>query len=249
MQTETAYPAIYWIPTTTNRKTGNVPTAFVGRSREESKKSCAGCPLLGKDCYSQKGVVAVSHNSMLKSVAKRGERAYSLRSALERRSIGAKFVRFTAIGDGARCNPEEVRAAHDTARSEGLGWLAYTHFWREALANGLQKMFVASVDISEVDAAIDAGFSRAAVTVEWDFYARGERTLTLPSGRKGIVCPALSAHAKDKRLTCNDCGLCDPARKGPDFVMFPDHGPGVKAKIARAAKESATWAINLLKPL
>ncbi len=244
------FPSINWIGTSSNPKTGNIPTAFVGASRDESLKSCEGCPLLARgDCYSQNGRGKLAHSSMLKSVNAKGASKYTLAHALKNRSVTAKFVRFTAIGDGARCNPEEVKAAHETAKSAGLGWLSYTHFWKEAAERGMQKYFVASVEMHEIDAALDAGFSRAAVTVEWDYYARGERTLTLPSGRKGIICPALSAHAKGKRVTCNDCGLCDPSRKGPDFVMFPEHGPGVKARIKKAAANAQEWAVNLMKPL
>ena len=243
-------PAIYWIPTTTNRKTGNVPTAFIGASRAESKATCTGCPLLAKGCYSQNGVVSIAHNSLLKSVNKNGDRTYTLEHALKNRTVTAKYARFTAIGDGARCDATEVRSAHDRVRSEGLGWLAYTHFWREAKSKGLTDVFVASVNsFADLSEALKAGFRRAAITVEWDYYKSGERTMITEDGKKGILCPALSAHAKGRRVTCNDCGLCDPSRSGPDFVMFPDHGPGVSAKIKRAAAQSETWAINLSKPL
>jgi hypothetical protein len=244
------HPAIYWRPTTNNRKTGNIPTAYVGATREEAKETCKGCPLLEKSCYAQRGIVAVAQNSLLKGVASKGRAKYTIEKALKDRRVSAKFARFTAIGDGARCDATEVRSAYNKVRSEGLGWLAYTHFWKEAKAKGLTDVFVASVNsFSELSEALNAGFRRAAITVEWDFYRSGQRTMVTEDGKKGILCPALAAHAKGKRVTCNDCGLCDPARSGPDFVMFPDHGPGVSAKIKRAAAQSEEWAINLSKPL
>jgi hypothetical protein len=31
--------------------------------------------------------------------------------------------------------------------------------------------------------------------------------------------------------------------------MFPEHGPGVKARIKKAAANAQEWAVNLMKPL
>jgi hypothetical protein len=241
---------ILWNATTTNRKTGNIPTAFVGKDREESFKSCEGCPLRDTSCYSQRGVVAVSHNSLLKKNKRVGDSAYSLQNALKNRWVGARYVRFTAIGDGARCNPAEVREAHNSARKENLGWLAYTHFPEEVKAQGNEDLFCASVStMEEADQVISQGFSRATTTARWDLYEEGKRAYTTPAGNKAIICPALVAHSKGLRVTCNSCGLCDPSKPGPKVIIFPDHGPGVKAKIKKLADKGIDWAMNLMKPL
>ena len=51
-----------------NRKTGNIPQQYIGTSREESRDSCRGCPLLERVCYAQNGTVGhFGHPNMLKS--------------------------------------------------------------------------------------------------------------------------------------------------------------------------------------
>ena len=243
------YPAHLWLAETTNRKTGNIPTLYLGSTREESKATCAGCPLLDNGCYSQGGTVAMGHSSTIKKLDRVGMGAYSIENALRNSWRGAKYARATAIGDAARAAPEKIRADHDAVRAFGLGWLAYTHFPWEALANGVADLFVASVSsLADADAVLAAGYTRAAVVLPWDAYQHG-RTFTTPAGEKGVICPALWAHSKDKRLTCNDCGLCDPVARGPKVVGFPDHGPGVKGRIRTAAKAGITWALNLARKL
>lgn len=114
---------------------------------------------------------------------------------------------------------------------------------------GDQDLFVASANtLDDGDKALAAGFSRTVVVLPWDAYEQG-RTFTTPAGEKGVICPALAAHSKGKRLTCNQCGLCDPQATGPRVVGFPDHGPGVKSKIKKLAATGVAWAKNLLIPL
>ena len=217
---------ILWKDRTDNRKTGDMPTAFVGATRQESFESCAGCPLREKDCYSQRGIVAMSHNSMLKKNARVGDGVYSLSYALANRNVSARYVRFTAIGDGARCNPEEV------------------------IAQGMQDYYCASKStMEEADEVLAKGFKRATITARWDLYDEGKRMYVSPAGNKAVICPALMAHAKGHRVTCNQCGLCDPSKEGPKIVIFPDHGPGIKNKIKKLAEKGIEWAINLSKPL
>jgi hypothetical protein len=241
---------ILWKDRTDNRKTGDVPTAFVGATRQESFESCAGCPLREKDCYSQRGIVAMSHNSMLKKNARVGDSVYSLSYALANRSVSARYVRFTAIGDGARCNPEEVKAAHAEVKKAGLGWLAYTHFPEEVMAQGMQDYYCASKStMEEADEVLEKGFKRATITARWDLYDEGKRAYVSPAGNKAVICPALMAHSKGHRVTCNQCGLCDPSKAGPKIIIFPDHGPGIKSKIKKLADKGIEWAMNLAKPL
>lgn len=240
------YPKILWKDQTTNRKTGNIPTAFIGATREESRQSCSGCPLLEKTCYAQNGAVGMSHNSLTKRLKKVGEALYSFEEALKRRWVGAKYVRVSAIGDASRANPTEVRQMHDQARANGLGWLAYTHFQDDAVAAGNQDLFCASVSTyEEADAAIAKGFKRATMVVPLEIFEESVRTWTSPAGHKAFICPAIMAHSKGLRVTCNQCGMCDPARAGAKIVLFPEHGGSALGKLNKYAKEGKTWAINL----
>jgi hypothetical protein len=57
-----------WTATTSNRKTGPVPTLAVGATREQSLESCRDCGLLKGNrvdnkgyCYAQHGTPAMAH--------------------------------------------------------------------------------------------------------------------------------------------------------------------------------------------
>ena len=65
-------------PTSSNRKTGNVPTLWVGKTEEEAKESCSGCGLISK-CYAWSGAVRFGAISARKKAA----------SAQETRTIDA----------------------------------------------------------------------------------------------------------------------------------------------------------------
>ena len=247
------FPKSVWGATQRDGKTGDIPTAYIGETRDESKESCSGCPLLEKVCYAQNGAVAFAHGSMTKKHVRLGDKAklfYSFEEALRKRCFTAKYVRMSAIGDGARANPQEVRAAHDQARSAGLGWLAYTHFHDEVVAAGTQDLFCASASsFEEADAAIAKGFKRAAVVAPLEVLDENKKIWTTPDGNKAFICPAIGAHAKGRRVTCNQCGMCDPSRPGPTVVMFPEHGKSAQKKLHKYAKEGKEWAKNLLVKL
>lgn len=246
------FPAILWRPTTKNRKTGDIPTAHIGESVERSRKSCAGCPLLSSgECYSQNGTPRMGLSSMERSIVKNSDaKRYGLKFALAGRVNGAKYARFTAIGDGARANPVEVRVAEKRVRAEGLGWLAYTHFPAEVAGRGDQDLFCASVnELSEADNALAMGFNRVTVVLPWDFYKHNTATFETPGGEPGLVCPALLAHSKGRRLTCNECGKCDPTAPGVRVIGFVDHSKKATAKLKKLAAEGVQWAVNLCEKL
>ncbi len=253
-------PTILWTAQTRNRKTGNVPTAWVGESREESKKSCEGCPLLAsKTCYSQNGVVAMGHNSLIKArnarleAAKEAKRKlqdkYTLEHALNNRAFRAKAVRLSAIGDAARCDQEVIAAAEKKVRSLGLGWLSYTHFHDE-IEDKYKYLYTASSgkgenlddDIASARALLSKGWKRVTAVVPWNAFE-----MKIPKG--SAICPAMRAHAKGARVSCNECRLCDPAAKGPEVILFPRHSSKDKKPLNAAAKAGKAWAINLLKKL
>lgn len=217
--------AILWAATSSNVKTGNVPTAWVGATREECRESCRGCPLAPKDiggngaCYSHSGSPAIAASSIRKAAARGADR--SLAAALKGAARSARMARYTAIGDGGRVAPGVADRITSTVRAAGLQLVGYTHHWRDALvAADWRGRLMASVDtLADADAALAAGW-RAAAVVPADQPARG----TTPGGARYVVCPAQTS---DGRVTCNDCRLCDGSKAGP-VIAFREHGNGVK---------------------
>lgn len=223
--------AALYTATTSNRKTGNVPTMAIGRTRQESKDSCVGCPFLDSgECYAQGGTVAMGHNSMVKGYARKPER-YSLKRALANRLASAKMVRLGSIGDPGALPGGYLADVLDAITEEGLDPVGYTHHWRGR--PDLAGLLMASVEtLAQADEAIRAGF-RAAVVLPWNW---NDQRFTTPEGNTGIVCPAI---LKPDVVTCNNCRLCNGAKAGP-VIGFPDHGPKVrhlirKLKINRGA--------------
>ena len=221
-------------PTSTNDKTGNVPTIWIGASREESIRSCqeVGCPLLHKKyggqggddqtiCYAQHGTPAFAHISTCKSHDNGKDK--SLAYALRNGSRSARMVRIGAIGDPAALSwldGAQIRAAVERA---GLDLIGYTHGWRLDKARQWRGYLMASCEtLAQADAAIADGW-RATVVLPFDWT---ERTFKTPDGHTGIVCPA---QIKSSRVTCNTCRLCDGSKRGP-VIGFIDHGPNTQGK-------------------
>lgn len=248
-----------WISNTDNSKTGDIPTLFIGATRQESRESCKGCPLLEYEytvkegdtiskiafsnqtstqtirkynphivkgeplkvgtvltlpgnCYAQHGTPAMAHSSMVKAYKKGKD--YSLRTALNDRSVHAKSVRFAAIGDPASLGVAYIKKAVGFVKEQGLDALGYTHFWKQHPE--LAGLLMASCDsLEDVDTALSMGF-RATVVLPWD---HGSADFETPGGARGVVCPAMT-----KGLTCNECRICDGSKKGV-VIGFPDHGP------------------------
>ena len=212
-----------WIATTRNKKTGDVPTLYVGESRAESLASCEGCGLLdSRDCYAQFGSPSFGHSSMVKAAA-RGK-TYGFDKAMAGRKIGARMVRFGAIGDPSAIRHPLLRKWFDVVEGAGLRVVGYTHHWRRPVNAWLRDHFMASADnLAEADEAIDAGW-RATAVVPSD-YTGG----TTPKGRKVLVCPAIAADRKGVKVTCNQCRMCHPSAGGT-VIAFPDHGPKARAR-------------------
>ena len=226
--------AALWTSGASNKKTGDVPTLHIGETREESKASCKGCPMLKNgDCYSQFGTASMAHSSMIRANNKakaRGERRYTLKQALLKSKRSAKMARLSAIGDPGALPLEYLRKAIKAIRAMGLDPVGYTHHWR-----GLPELagvLMASCDaLEDCDQALEMGY-RAAVVLPWDH----QGSFTTPQGAKGIVCPAMTAEERGASLTCNECRLCDGSKRGP-VIGFPNHGPKTNHK-RRAAKRS-----------
>jgi hypothetical protein len=103
--------------------------------------------------------------------------------------------------------------------------------------------------LAEADEALSAGFSRVTTVLPWDAYKNG-RTFKTPNGVAGIVCPNLyREHVKGEALTCADCGMCDPKRKGAAVIGFPDHGAQGRGKARTAARKQGDSAPRWLRSL
>lgn len=215
-----------------NKKTGNIIQQFIGKSRDESKATCKGCPLLKikrdkaeadkgqATCYSQNGTESWAHSHMIRTL-ERGK-DYSLRHALDHRDKESRYVRFGVIGDASGIDPKKLTRDEQTVRDAGLGVLNYTHFWKirgkEKTPKGahLKGHAMASVDTWE-----DA---KRAVREGWRAFLHVPKIKTLQGrtaeGYSFTKCPAQRTNNK---VTCNKCGLCDGTKKAVDIIIINDH--------------------------
>lgn len=214
---------VLWNATTRNRKTGNVPTAWIGPTLAEARASCAGCPALDAGCYAHSGTPRIG----LASIARTPGKDRSLRAALRDRVASARMVRYTALGDGGRVPRAVADDIVATVRAAGLQLVGYTHHWREEqVADSWRGRLMASADtLAEADEAARDGW-RVAVVLP-----KGSTGATTPDGRKVVVCPAIKTHGA---VTCNQCRLCDGSARGP-VIGFPAHGNQTEAASMRAA--------------
>lgn len=201
---------LLWLATTPNRKTGCVPTAYIGTTLEEVRDSCRGCPLLEKQCYAWAG-----WNRMAMTRHERGHRQnprrYQLDDVLKRVLKSARFARIGAMGDPAHADRRNLRADLRKLERAGLAVISYTHFWREPYAQDLQDVCMASCEtVEDARAALGRGW-RPAMVLPWDHYeTSGQRFYLGP--QEGIVCPAQIPRdpASGRAVTCNTCQLCRP---------------------------------------
>lgn len=225
---------ILWAAGSSNVKTGDVPTAWVGLTKSACLESCRGCALApvavggNGECYSHSGSPAIAASSIRKAAERGHDR--TLAAALNSAKRTAKMVRYTAIGDGGRVLDGVADRIIATVRGAGMSLVGYTHHWREQfVAQAWRGHLMASANsLAEADEALAQGWRTAAV-VPMDTPARG---LT-PNGARYIVCPAQTAEERGAKVTCNDCRLCDASRPGP-VIAFREHGNGVRSKQRRA---------------
>ena len=215
--------SVLWRAVTTNSKTGNIPTGYIGGTVEEAWDTCnaTGCPLLHNgQCYAWNGT---PHLVMIRMT--RHDMSYypSLEEALPYASPDAEWVRLGALGDPFGIALERIRTMRRVLSTYGFrGILGYTHAWRNA--KHLIGQLMASCDsLKEADEAIDMGW-RATAVLPMRAPRKGVFT---PKGRRVVGCPAQT----HDNVTCNSCGLCDGSRKlaKPIVIGFYDHGPKARA--------------------
>lgn len=203
-----------------NSKTGNVPTAWVGESKEEAWGSCEGCSLRGNGCYAWNGRVQFGFLNIVRSNRNGADK--SIEFALENRHKDAKMFRLTGIGDIGRCGDDIAASILSKIDDAGLEPVGYTHHWREdAVADTWKGVLMASCETeADADLAVSQGWRATMIVnenVSKSFYTK--------AGNKVVICPAQTKEG----VTCNDCRLCNGEKKAAPIVAFQVHGNGTKA--------------------
>jgi hypothetical protein len=252
-----------------NRKTGQIPTAYV------AKESCpSSCPLLGNGCYAETGNIGLHWRKMAGVPW-----AKFCRMVAEK--LGPhQLWRYGVAGDLPGFGGLIDHAALQLLTTANLRRpvIAYTHkpvldgehpaassnrrFIAEAIDGGLM-LNLSGNNPSHADAL--AGLDLApVVTILPNAYARRHRSLgrgkrewvetigayrdrisTLPThtsaGRRIAVCPASYADT-----TCQSCGACARSRNAT-IIGFPAHGAWrvvEKATAARDVASSEPWVFR-----
>ena len=207
---------ILWTSGTSNRKTGNVPTGWIGSNIEEARQSCTGCPLLDNGCYAHQGSPRIGFASLTKAFNRGLDRSF--KTALRLRHKKAKMIRLGALGDPSAATDEQIKEIVETSEAQKISLVGYTHFWRRVDGARWRGKLMASCDTKQdlVDAIKDGWRATVVVPPDYPQVTKLEvdgKTHTL------LVCPA---QMKEK-VTCNDCRLCDASKKGP-HIAFRVHG-------------------------
>jgi hypothetical protein len=242
-----------WVARTSNRKTGCLPTAYVGTTIEETIASCKSCSLLGDveerpvgpvfpglstpvkpngACYAWGGLVAHWGLPRILRKFKASPEKTTIAYALKHRRKDARAARLAALGDPSRALG--LVEAIVAIRAEGLAVLGYTHHWRRAEGRPFRLELMASTDdLAQADQALAAGW-RPTVVLPWQHQGA---TFVTPGGARGVVCPAQRKDA----VTCNTCRMCDP--KHPvweagqvELIGFMDHGPQARGQARRVGR-------------
>lgn len=218
--------------TSTNDKTANMVQTYILRADMEPINAsqtghddaiCGDCPLRGvsngksakgRSCYVN---LLFAPRQIFNSFT--SGRYPEATDAIIRRNTTHRTVRLGTYGDPAAV-PVEVWTR---LLKFSAGHTGYTHQWRNAIAEPLKSLVMASVQ-SEAEA-------QEAQAAGWrTFRIRAE---SQPVAKNEIVCPA--SQEAGKRLTCNECGACDGAdRAGKVNVVIIGHGGiGVGINIER----------------
>lgn len=206
---------VFYTARSNNVKTGDVPQQFIGGSRKESMDTCFGCKLLeSKVCYAQFKSVGWAHSNVIKHAP---HKDYTLETALLKRSPHAKYFRFGTIGDPSGIDDNLLVKAESAVRRAGLRVLNYTHFWATRGKHLVGRAMASCDSMAEAVKAVKAGW-RATVVVPQNFVDKWG-TKGVYKGLRWAVCP-YQTHGTQ----CNDCGLCDGARKDLlPIIVFKQH--------------------------
>jgi hypothetical protein len=191
-----------------NIKTGDMVQTFILRADQSPLAAidsgadasiCGDCVHRGADTRARTCYVDVA-KSVQSVYAAWTRGAYPLMSPAQ----GARMLSGRAVRLGAYGDPAAIPARHWRALLRyAAGRTGYTHQWRQAHAQQLRGLVMASADsASERDTARAMGWRTFRV-----------RAADEPMGAREFACPA-SAEAGAKRQ-CIDCQACDGAARGP----------------------------------
>jgi hypothetical protein len=231
----------YLAARTDNSKTDDVPTVWIGVTREEARSSCdtVECRLRpwreGRKkgdvmCYAWGGTPTMGLASIERSLES-GTLNLDAEEMIKKRAASARFVRIGALGDPAVKPWGWWYSIRRLAKKHGLKTIAYTHGWDKR--PDLIGMTMASCDsIEEGMEAKAMGFQVAIATRD---VKPTDKSVKLPDGSTGYVCPAIYTKAVGKpQVQCNQCLKCTGEK--PDLtIIFPDHGPGSPYRKRRKA--------------
>lgn len=238
-----------WVSGTSNIKTGDIPTAYVGETVAECRDSCKGCPLLERTCYAWNGMARASLTRIERRRGEHGDQ-YTLDNAIKKRSPGARCVRIGAMGDPARADGDEILSTVNRLLKLDLPTISYTHFWREPWAQHLKGICLASCeDVDEADEAITMGWVPA-LLLPWDYMLDGgSAMIETPAGNRGVVCVAQTKPG----VTCNDCRMCwlgHPVWAAGKISMigFIDHSRAANRERRRWLKGTQLPVFDIARP-
>jgi hypothetical protein len=191
-----------------NVKTGDMVQTFILRADQSplaaidsgaDSSICGDCVHRGDDTRARTCYVDVA-KSVQSVYAAWTRGAYPLMSPAQ----GARMLAGRAVRLGAYGDPAAIPARHWRALlKHAAGRTGYTHQWRQAHAQGLRGLVMASADsASERDTARAIGWRTFRV-----------RAVDEALGAREFACPA-SAEAGARRQ-CITCQACDGAARGP----------------------------------
>jgi hypothetical protein len=214
---------LIWNARASNVKTGNVPTLFIGHTKQEAWESCDGCKLRGNGCYAWSGSVNIGSSSTRRAFSRGANKTLSY--ALQNRHKAARMVRVSAIGDIGRCSSAQATEIKNTIAQSKLELVGYTHHWREErVAKNWRGSLMASCEkIDDADLAVSQGWRATTIVPE-----NSPHTFISPSGNKVVVCPAQTKG----NITCNQCRLCNGSKKAAPIIAFIAHGNQMEKALA-----------------
>ena len=215
--------------TTRNKKTGDVPTVIIGRTKERTIQSCidSGCDMLPekmggngkykeynlKPCYAHSSTVSWATASIRRAI-KKGTRSiedYSLQNAFRLSSRTAKVFRLSSIGDASVLTRPQMEEIAKEGKKYNLKPMGYIAGWKNKGKEYFKQYVLASnFTMEQADEAVSQGW-RSTVILPADTTTK---TFVTPAGNKGIVCPEQTQQRLNpditprKKITCNICGLC-----------------------------------------
>ena len=216
--------------TTSNKKTGRIPTIIVGTTAEETLQSCidSGCAVLPeklggtgeyhkygikKPCYAWKGTVSWATKSIRRALDKGTKTIedYTCENAFRMSERTARVFRLSSIGDCSALSHEQMKEIVSTGERYNLKPMGYTAGWKRKGKDYLKQWVLASnFTMEQADKAIDSGWRSTVILPKDTDY----KTFVTPAGNKGIVCPEQTQQRINpevtprNKITCNTCGLC-----------------------------------------